>query len=217
MSNRAIKLVENEYYHIYNRGNSKQKIFLDTSDSVRFQDLLYLANTAESISIRDARRVGVYEMQQDNPLVAIGAYCLMQNHFHILLTPLVENGASEFMRKVSTGYAMYFNKKYNRRGTLYEGKFKSQHAAEDRYLKYLFSYIHLNPLKLKHLDWRERVHKSAALLKDARTYAFSSYQDYIHDTRNQSMILAKEHFPEYFNDVELLESEMLDWIQYQEE
>jgi len=214
MSFREIPFAIHEFYHLYNRGNSKQNIFLDSADYKRFQDLLFLANAVEPITLREARRVGVYETVRKEPLVAIGAYCLMPNHFHILLTPLCEGGVALFMQKISTGYAMYFNKRYQRTGGLFEGRFKSKHAFRDEYLKYLFSYIHLNPLKLKYYDWKMRIIKEDVLLKEGVEYQFSSYQDYVNDIRNESMILSKELFPKYFLDKAEWEREMRNWITY---
>ena len=215
MGYRNTSLVPNEFYHIYNRGNSKQNIFLDNADYLRFQDLLYLANSKEPISVRDARQNGVYEVQREGLLAAIGAYCLMPNHFHILLTPLVENGVTIFMKKVSTGYAMYFNKRYVRTGGLFEGRFKSQGADSDEYLKYLFSYIHLNPLKLKYKDWKTRATAQSDLLQEAYEYRHSSFKDYLNeDSRSESMILSKDMFPEYFADAEAWKTEMTEWITF---
>ena len=145
MSTRKASFVNGEFYHIYNRGNSKQKIFLDTKDYYRFVDLLYAVNREEKFNFADSLKgISVYEKPLGSQLVAIGAYCLMPNHFHILITPLVEEGVSKFMQKLSTAYVMYFNQKYKRVGALFEGKFKSQYAGDDRYLKYLFSYINKN-------------------------------------------------------------------------
>ena len=216
MPQRDLSFSVREFYHLYNRGNSKQDIFLDTADYKRFQDLLYLANAVNPISIRDARRDGVYEVQREEQYVAIGAYCLMPNHFHILLTPLKDKGVTSFMQKVSTGYVMYFNKRHNRTGSLFEGKFKSKSATYDPYLKYLFSYIHLNPLKLKYSDWKTRIADSANLLEIGSEYPFSSYQDYTQDIRNESMILSKEFFPQYFLDKSSWDHEMIEWIKYVE-
>jgi putative transposase len=143
MSIRTNPFVVGEHYHIYNRGNSKQKIFLNQKDFQRFVDLLYAVNTDEKFNFADSLKgIPVYQRERESPLVAIAAYCLMPNHFHILLTPLVENGISKFMQKLSTGYVMYFNQKYKRTGALFEGKFKSQYVKDDKQLKYLFSYIH---------------------------------------------------------------------------
>ncbi|MEI8175112.1 MAG: transposase, partial [bacterium] len=130
MSNRTTSLVQGEYYHIYNRGNSKQKIFHDKEDYLRFISLLYISNSSESFNLYDLHRdtnFNVYEIERINFLVNVGAFCLMPNHFHILITEKIEGGISKFMQKLSTAYSMYYNKKYKRTGGLFEGKFKSQH------------------------------------------------------------------------------------------
>ena len=99
MSIRKTAFVPGEYYHIYNRGNSKQRIFLSKKDYDRFVALLYVANSSESFNFFDLQKSGdVFLKTIENPLVSIGAYCLMPNHFHILITPLSENGLSKFMK-----------------------------------------------------------------------------------------------------------------------
>lgn len=84
MANRPHSLLENEYYHIYNRGNSKQVIFLDQQDYLLFQHLLYLMNMEKRITSREIGEA-TYSYPRGEPLVSIGAYCLMPNHFHILV------------------------------------------------------------------------------------------------------------------------------------
>ena len=112
----------------------------------RFLMLLYLANSTQDTRIGNVLRItkyaDVFNLDRDEPLVAIGAFCLMQNHFHILATPLIENGISTFMLKLQIGYSMYFNKN-ERNGSLFQGPFRSTHANNDQYLQYLYSYIHL--------------------------------------------------------------------------
>src|SRR3989344_3214113 len=147
MSLRKVPFAPGEYYHIYNRGNSKQTIFHDKADYDRFLKLLFLSNGEENFKVQFIGK-NIYEFNRGKELVHVGAYCLMPNHFHLLLTQAQDGGISKFIQKLSTGYSMYYNKKYERSGTLFEGKFKSQHAGEDNYMKYLFSYIHLNPIKL---------------------------------------------------------------------
>lgn len=218
MSYRRVNFVQNEFYHIYNRGNSKQVIFKDDSDKIRFQEMLYLSNSTDPISLKDARRKkgGVYGHSHDEQLVAIGAYCLMNNHFHILLTPLVEDGVSTFMKKLSTGYVMYFNRKYDRTGSLFENRYKSKFIDSDQYLKYIFSYIHLNILSLKESDQSVRLRFSDKLLEKAVDYRFSSLQDHINDDREEASILLKDSFPQYFETKKLL-TELKDWITYDAE
>ena len=97
MSERLIPLALNEFYHIYNRGNSKQTIFKVPSDYNRFLQLLYLSNGTKSFKVRELVEKNIFELIMGEKLVAIGAYCLMPNHFHILLRPLVDGGVSKFM------------------------------------------------------------------------------------------------------------------------
>jgi putative transposase len=208
-----------EFYHIYNRGTEKRNIFLDDADSTRFIELLYLSNSNDAVDVRHVRRMygSVYEFARgENPLVYIGAYCLMPNHFHILLTPAVENGVEKFMLKVGTGYSMYFNKRYNRTGVLFQGRFKSRHAYTDEYLKYLFAYIHLNPVKLIQSDWKEvgirDISKARNFLDQ---YQYSSLHDY-GDQRQESIIVSPEKFPQYFATKKEIDRELLDWLSYRD-
>lgn len=102
-----------EFYHIYNRGIEKRKIFMDYKDEHRFLMLLYTCNTEEKIHLSDFKNKSlneILEIKRNETLVDIGAYCLMTNHFHILIREKKENGISIFMQKVLTAYTMYFNK-----------------------------------------------------------------------------------------------------------
>ncbi|MFA7285524.1 MAG: transposase [Candidatus Paceibacterota bacterium] len=216
MSIRKIKFEIGEFYHLYNRGNSKQEIFLDENDYLRFRDLLYALNNEDKFNFSDSLKgVSVYNRSSQNPLVAIGSYCLMPNHFHILLTPLVENGVSRFMQKLSTAYVMYFNLKYKRTGGLFEGKFKAQYINNDKYLKYIFSYIHLNPIKLIQKDWKEKgVKNKKQSLDYLSNYLYSSYIDFAGVNRIEKMILNLENFPNYFPTKKSFNAEIFDWINY---
>ena len=210
MSERKVQLALGEYFHVYNRGNSKQKVFFDTRDYKRFMTLLYVSNSVESFKLHLINDPYA-DFERGEQLVSIGAYCLMPNHFHLLLTPLQENGISQFMKKVSTGYVMYFNKKYERTGALFEGKYKAQHATSDEYLKYLFSYIHLNPVKLMQSDWKESgIHDREAALAYLEKYKHSSFQDYDSVERIESAILNKEKFPTK----ERFRREIFDWMNF---
>lgn len=121
------------------------------------------------------------------------------------------------MQKLSTAYAMYYNQKYERAGGLFESKFKSEHLFEDRYLKYVFSYIHLNPVKLIQKDWKEVGIKNKKLaLKYLGEYEYSSYFEYVGIKRKQNQILDKKSFPNYFSSIKNFKKEVLDWIDYGE-
>lgn len=141
----------------------------------------------------------------------------MPNHFHLSITQSEDNNISNFMQKLSTSYSMYFNKKYKRTGSLFEGKFKSQHLSTDRYLKYIFSYIHLNPIKLIQKDWKEKgINNKKEAIKYLENYFYSSYLDYRGEQRIQNKILNFESFPEYFPNNKSFLVEIFDWLNYNE-
>lgn len=216
MAQRKVGFASGEFYHIYNRGNSKQTIFKDAGDYRRFQQMLFAMNAEERVIFRHIEKDNMYSYDRGPLLVAIGAYCLMPNHFHILLTPLQENGVQDFMQKLSTGYSMYFNKKYERTGVLFEGRFKSEHVDLDEYLKYLFSYIHLNPLKLIDPKWKEMgIRDIPGANKHLNEYTYSSYLDYLEKGRKEAGILNVDKFPEYFPTKDEFVAEIQEWLNFQ--
>src|SRR3972149_11299304 len=108
MSLRKQSFVPGEFYHLYNRGTEKRIIFLDKKDYEYFLFLRYICNTTKSIKLREVGE----NFDREETIVEIGAYCLMPNHFHILIYEKIEGGISKYMLKLMTGYSMYFNKKY---------------------------------------------------------------------------------------------------------
>lgn len=130
------------YYHVYNRGVAKQPIFLDAADKQKFLDILERHLNPNSDMVRQDG-VPYRKFDQEVDLVC---YCLMGNHFHLLLYLKEGNEAvSELVRSVSTAYTMYFNKRHNRIGTLFQGVFKASRISDDSYLQHITRYIHLNP------------------------------------------------------------------------
>lgn len=225
MSLRKINLVQDQYYHVYNRGNSKQKIFLDDEDYYRFVKLLYVCNSENKFIFRDSitkKKMDVWDFDKGNNLVDIGSYCLMPNHFHILITghrkvlwQKKDSQITIYMKKILTAYAMYFNKKYKRTGSLFEGKFKSEHVDDDRYLKYLFSYIHLNPIKIIQKDWKEKgIKDKKHALEFLNNYKYSSYIDFLGESRLENKILNIKSFPNYFPSKEKFKKDILGWLKY---
>ncbi len=205
-----------EYYHIYNRGVEKRDIFIDTADYRRFILLLHLFNDEKPINVRDFKdspRGSTSGIRKT--LVDIGAYCLMPNHFHILVKEKNEGGARNFLHKLMTGYTMYFNKRYERVGPLFQGTFKAEHANSDEYLKYLFSYIHLNPLKIFDKNWKENsLEETESLKKYLEKYEYSSYLDYHNPQKYSSEILNKNSFPDYFISQQDFDSNIFDLMSY---
>ncbi len=157
------------------------------------------------------------KIERGDTIVDIGAYCLMPNHFHILAREKIKNGISIFMGKLSTAYSMYFNKKHERTGKLFEGVFKATHANNDRYLEYLFVYIHLNPIKIIEPKWKDQgilnINNAKQFLED---YYFSSYFDYSKYgiKREDKLIIDKRNFPEYFENFKEFDSFIDGWLSF---
>jgi len=155
----SIKLfVENGYYHLYNRGVEKRKIFQDQQDYAVF--LRYIKKYLDPIEGSDP----VKSLKSLSSEIELLAFCLMPNHFHFLVKQTSLDGITKFVRAVCTSYVMYFNKKYERIGTLFQGKYKGVLINNDVYLLHLSRYIHLNPLTLG---------------SDPRSYDYSSYAYYL--------------------------------------
>jgi len=206
------------YYHIYNRGTEKRDIFLMKEDYSRFLILLYLCNNSDAVDIRSLFSKGlsfveIMALKRNNLLVDIGAYCLMHNHIHLLIKEKKENGISVFTKKLFTGYSMYFNRKNKRSGRLFENVFKAELIESDNYLKYLFSYIHLNPVKFIEPGWKENGIKNIKNVKlFLENYSWSSFNAY-HKNQSDS-ILNKEEFPKYFENMSEFNDFIDDWLKF---
>lgn len=196
-----------EYYHLYNRGTEKRKIFIDEKDYRHFLFLMYICNTTKSIELRNVGK----NFDRGETIVDIGAFCLMPNHFHVLVREKIENGISTYMRKLLTAYSMYFNKKYKRTGKLYEGVFKSIHANKDTYLKYLYSYMHLNPAKLIDKNWKEKRNIARKLLEYVFKYPYSSLKEY---GVEKFKIINPTQFPTYFKKPTDHKKELFEWLNF---
>lgn len=190
-------------------------VFLDDYYKKRFIKLLFVCNSNKPVVFKTIQGLPLDKIERGETLVDVGAYCLMPNHFHLLIREKMENGISLFMEKLATAYSMFFNKKNERTGGLFEGTFKATHANDDEYLKYLFAYIHLNPVKLIEPGWKENG------IKDKNTanvflngYTFSSYVDYAGVERVESMILNRKVFPEYFSTLKDFNNMINDWLSF---
>lgn len=212
---RKITFSVGEYYHVYNRGVEKRDIFLDKNDRDRFLKLLFLSNDTTPVVFREVKNKVLSEIPRGKPLVAIGAYCMMPNHFHILVKEVKEGGLSAFMEKLTTSYSKYFNKKNERVGPLFQGRFKAEHVNRDEYLKYLFAYIHLNPIKLIEPKWKEHgIRNSKKAQQYLRYFPYSSYPDHIGAVREENLILSSEDFPEYFGERHDFNDYITDWLEF---
>ncbi len=198
-----------ELYHVLNRGVEKRDLFMDDQDRARFVHDLYEFNDEAP-----ARNVP-YHYQSNimglrNPIIGrekivdIHGWCLMKNHYHLLVSERMEGGLTKFTRKINVGYANYFNGKYERSGTLFQGRTKKKHIDSDAYFLHILNYIHLNPLDLLKdaKDWRERrITNASDAMTHLQKYRWSSYLDYA-GTKNFPSILTKTLFQGVFGDVE---------------
>lgn len=208
-------LAVGECYHVYNRGVDKRDIFLDNADRVRFLRLLYICNSSHPILFKSVQGLTLDEIERGERMVDIGAYCLMPNHFHLLVKERVENGISRYMAKISTAYSMYFNIKNERSGSLFQGTFKSKHVADDPYLMALVAYIHLNPAKSLISGWSSNDMKNNMndIRKFLSDYKYSSYPD-LGYKREFSEILNREEFPEYVGYKSDVDDLISGWVEY---
>lgn len=173
---RKINFQNEEYYHVYNRGVDKRDIFLNDRDYIRFLMSMREFNQIKpigSLQIKQRQKLNsgptattVAVGPLNDKLVDVATYCLNSNHFHILLKQLAIKGVSEFIKRLSGGYTAYFNKKYNRSGVLFQGRFKAIHIKKQGYLWQLSAYINGNP----------EIHK---IVPKAKNWQWSSYQDYL--------------------------------------
>ncbi len=163
-SRNSIKKFQSDaIYHVYNRGVAKRNIFLDDQDYRAFLRRLELMllpkEETESVQrAKDRIRITNYHKR-----VHLQAFCLMANHFHLMLWHADESAITQFMHTLSTSYSMYFNRKYKRVGPLFQGRFKAVWVDDDDYHIHLSRYIHCNPLVLG---------------ADVYTYSYSSLQYY---------------------------------------
>jgi len=146
MANRKTIFAIDEYYHIFNRGVDKRIIFADDYDIRRFFKSMIEFNTIDpigSLYLNSFNRLRGETPKSAEKLIDIIAYCLNSNHFHLILKQSVEGGISEYMKRLG-GYTSYFNNKYDRSGSLFQGTFKSVHVDSNEYLLHVSAYINLN-------------------------------------------------------------------------
>ena len=155
---RKIIFANEEYYHIYNRGVDKRKVFSNEKDYQRFLLSMDLLNDNEDglmenwrnltrgnpkARLSDSEKI-LKIIKKRKPLVEFVVYCVNPNHYHFVLKQLIEKGIERFMHKLGTSYTKYFNKKNKRSGVLFQGKFKATHIDSNEYLLYLSAYVNNN-------------------------------------------------------------------------
>lgn len=214
---KEVQFANEHIYHIYNRGVEKRNIFMNHSDYLRFVANLYEFNDrAPAFNFGRQLSKSLIEVRlqspRKDPLVNILAFCLMPNHYHLMMQQREDNGITEFMRKLGTGYTNYFNLKYDRVGALFQGKFKAVLLEREAHFQHLPHYIHLNPLDLKMPEWRngnvKNTRKAIAFLKK---YRWSSLPDYL-GLKNFPSVTEREFLTECVGEPRIFLSRMQEWI-----
>lgn len=207
-------IAEGEFYHVYNRGVEKRNIFSRPEDYDRFLVLLHLCNSTESVhmSVLKRRKKNIFDLftvDRGEQIVAIHAYILMPNHFHLLIQ--AKRGDASigiFMQKFTTAYTMYFNKLNGRVGGLFQGTYKSIHVDSDQYLQYLFAYLHSNSFPLFKID------KPRSDMNKVLNYRYSSILDYRGVIRPENAIVDRSFFQEYCKNDETIKEYLKLWLTY---
>lgn len=179
------------YYHVYNRGVNLRKIFRDEDDYKYFEWLL--ERTVGPNEIVDNKGRPFTWLREK---VRLNAYCLLPNHFHLLIYQESEDGMSLLMRSIGTAYTGYFNKKYRRRGPLFENIYRSVLMDNDSQFMHITRYIHLNHPKFK-------------------TWVHSSYKDYLKNGRTWvesaeilEMFDSRDEYAKFIGDYEEMQREL---------
>jgi putative transposase len=157
MPRRTTQLAAGDYYHVYNRGNNRGEIFFENENY-----LFFLRRLREHLQPKSSETSEVFETSE---VCTVVAYCLMPNHYHLLLQPN-DDALSHHLQMFTISYTKAINKRFERVGTLFQGAFQAKRIDSDEYLAYLSCYIHLNPV------W-------AGLAKRPEDWGFSSYRDYV--------------------------------------
>lgn len=196
-----------DLYHALNRGVDKRIIFLDTQDYARFvHDMFEFNSTEKAINTHRVQMSNIVSHSskartQGIHLVQIHGWCLMPNHYHLLLSECVEGGISMFLRKLNVGYAKYFNERYVRVGTLFQGRTKKFLIDSDAHFLHILNYIHFNPLDMQEetSKWRsKKIDDVDTAIAHLQSYRWSSYLDYS-GTKNFPSILTTSLFQGVFN------------------
>lgn len=183
----ALKLyVENSYYHLYNRGVEKRSIFQDEQDYVVFlsylkqyllpKDEKYLTSIISNQSSSSKEKDDALRLLRLNNFsteITLLAYCLMFNHFHLLIKQKSAGSIDRFMNSICTRYTMYFNKKYKRVGPLYQGVYKAVMVETEEQLLHLSKYIHQQALGTK-----GEALKGSPKLYEKRPCSYSEYRGF---------------------------------------
>jgi len=204
--------------HALNRGVEERRIFMDDSDYLRFIHNLFAFNDNNRVN----NNFYVFNKNNDTRcrylnkerelLVDIHAFCLMPNHYHLILSPRIEDGISKFVHKINMGYAKHFNDKYKRSGVLFQGKSKKILIKNEAHFIHLPYYIHLNPLDMFAPEWRERkIVDLGQAIKKLESYRWSSHLDYL-GKKNFPSVIDRSFLLEFFGGEGGYQKSIYSWL-----
>lgn len=200
-----------DFVHVINRSVDNKLIALNDDDRLRFAHDLREFNSLDRVDTNHARRKIIREHENKN-LVFVHAWCLMPNHYHLLLSEASRSGVSTFLKKLNMGYSKYYNEKYHREGALWRGRAKKYDVTDDVYFAHIPYYIHLNTLDLSMPQWRRGVVKNVDLaIEKLRDYRWSSHRDFLGEENFRS-ILYTEGLKNMFGNHSLVEKQVRKYL-----
>ena len=215
MPYRKEKFENGNIVHVILRGVDGNLLFKDRDDYFRGIFSIYEFNNLKPVSIKYRREIinrfkksirgrtsdkSIIISDERERMVDILCFCFMPNHIHLLVRQVKDNGITEFMRKVGTGYGGYINRKYKRQGHVFQGSFQAVKITTDEQLKIVFTYIHANPVSLIYRDWKNVMiedNNFDKIIKFVENYKWSSYLDYI-EIKNFPSVIQGEFMRELF-------------------
>jgi len=234
MPSRKEQFETGKIYHVTMRALDDNLIFKDENDHFRGIFSLYEFNNSNPVNISIRRRNRIIEKKKEkmidvggrsvfvderDKMVEVLAFCFMPNHIHLMLKQVKGNGISKFMQKVGGGYAKYFNKKYARKGHVFQDAFKSVYIENDNQFMTTASYIFTNPIALIEPGWKKfgiRSHTVKEVREFLASYKWSSYLDCI-DIKNFPSVTEREFLLDMMGGAEGLKNVITDWIEHKKE
>lgn len=212
-TNRKIVFINDGFYHVFNRGIEKRPVFTDKREFYRAKELLRFyqykkipIKYSHFKSLPREKQQRLWEiLVQSGRIVEIISFCLMPNHFHLLLKQIADKGVSQFVANFTNAYTKYFNIKHERIGSLFEGVFKAVYVENDEQLIHLSRYIHLNPV-------------ASSLINTVQLegYTWSSYPEYVLE-KSGDKIIKNNQVLDMFKSIADYKSFVLDQINYAKE
>lgn len=225
-NNKHSQLVNEEIYHVVSRTVGDTVVFDDENDFYRGIFSIYEFNNANPVSIWDRRRERAAEKKKQGPtlptlqerdmFVEVLAFSFMPNHLHLILKQVKDDGIVKFMQKLGTGFAVYFNKKYNRKGHLFN-KFRAVHIKDDDQFKNTFVYVHTNLISLVEPGWKEKGIANPEKVKEfLENNKRHSYPDYL-GKPTFSSVTQRDFLLDIMGGAEGCKAEVDNWIMYKKE